>query len=60
MYVLLSVLHKLQIFSDAYMNLLMKNIQLDKMAVSRRYTAEEAAELLAFKNLQKTFSVCVS
>ena len=29
---LLSVLHKLQIFGDVYMSLLMKNIQLDKMA----------------------------
>ena len=37
---LLSVLHKLQIFGDVHMNLLTKKIQLDKMAASRRCTAE--------------------
>ena len=38
------------------MNLLMKNIQLDKMATSRRYTAEEAAELLAFTDDESDIS----
>ena len=34
----------------------MKNIQLDKMATSRRYTAEEAAELLAFTDDESDIS----
>ena len=38
------------------MSLLMKNIQLDKMAASRRYTAEEAAELLAFTDDESNIS----
>ena len=38
------------------MSLLMKNIQLDKMAPSRRYTAEEAAELLAFTDDESDIS----
>ena len=38
------------------MSLLMKNIQLDKMAASRRYTAEEAAEFLAFTDDESDIS----